>query len=152
MDFTNLLGKVKGLEAFNGKDEVSNIVDENSDALVKSMQEQLIEGKDISGFPRSDSYRPFTKAYKRMFGIGPGAIIDHVTFYMTGTLSESLYYSRSGDVFTIQSQLDTYGKMIDRIGFDEYGIDPQRRLFFANTITLPNFKKVFTEKTTFIIE
>jgi len=128
---------------------VPEIVDDNQDAIVQSMREQLIEGLDKQGMPRQDEYRPFTKAYKRMFGYGPGAIIDHVTFYMTGTLSESLYYSRNGENFSIQSPLETYDKMLARIGAEEYGLDPERRLFIATEKILPEFKRIFKEKTNF---
>lgn len=149
MDFTNLQNTINKLQAFKAAEEVPLIIDDNQESIVQSMREQLIEGLDKQGKPRADQYRPFTKAYKRMFGIGPGAIIDHVTFFMTGTLSESLYYKREGDLFSVLSPLETYQKMIDRIGADEYGLDPERRLYIATEKILPQFKKVFKEKTNF---
>jgi hypothetical protein len=138
---------IKSLQSLDVKAEVVEIIDANNEVLVEMEREQLIAGKHREGKPRIDEYRPFTKAYKRMVGVGAGAIIDRVTFYMTGNLSQSLYYSRNGDNYSIISSLETYGKMIERIGPNEYGLDPENRLFFAKNVTLPEFKKVFKAKT-----
>lgn len=147
-DLSNIEKIIEGLSAFNAATEVSNIIDNNNDVIVELQREQLIEGKDKTGKSRSDSYAPLTISIKKQYGVGPGAITDRVTFFMTGTLSYSLFYSRTGDTYSILSPLETYKKMLDRIGEDKYGLDPENRLYFAENILLPKFGEVFKEKTT----
>jgi len=148
MDLTNLQNIIQGLESFNAHDEIVGIIDSNSDVLVQLEREQLIEGVDKDGNPRNDAYAPMTIRIKEEYGHGPGAITDHVTFYMTGALNESLFYSIAGDEFSFKSPLETYGKMLDRIGDDKFGLDPQQRLFFAEEKLLPHFAEILFQKTT----
>lgn len=160
MDFTNLQNIINGLKSFNAHDEVVKIIDDNSKAIVDLQKDQLSEGINKDGNERMDSYRPFTIQQKKLFGTGIGRITDHVTFYMTGNLYNSLLFKRDGDEFITESNEDTYTKMIDRINGggsfygsekDEYGLSPDSRLDFATKITLPEFAKVFEEKTTLVI-
>jgi hypothetical protein len=142
----NLLKISERFNSFDTKAELQNIVDENGDILVKLQRVQLSKGIDNTGRPRSDSYRPLTVAYKRMFGKGLGAVVDRVTFYMTGKLYSSLFYSSNGDKYSILSTEHTYNKMIERIKEDKYGLSPESRLEFATFVTIPEFKKVFKSK------
>lgn len=151
LDLKNLESIMKGLSSFNARDEVERIVDENNEVLVQLERDQLSEGIDKDGNPRADSYAPMTVAIKNEYGKGIGAITDHVTFYMTGSLYESLFYKSEGDEFEFTSPLPTYDKMIERIGEDEFGLSPDKRLYFAENVTLPKFAEIFKEKTTFVM-
>jgi len=151
MDLTNLENIIQGLSGFSAHIEVAKIVDENQEVLVQLEREQLIEGIDKDGNERSDSYAPMTINIKELYGQGAGAITDHVTFYMTGELNESLYYAVDGDEFSFRSPLPTYDKMIERIGEEEFGLDPEKRLYFAEEKLLPQFAEIFKEKTTLIM-
>jgi hypothetical protein len=142
---------MKGLSSFNAHDEVERIVDDNHDVIVQLERDQLSEGIDRDGNERKDHYAPFTVKMKEMYGKGLGAVTDHVTFYMTGTMYESLFYKSEGDEFTVTSPLETYDKMIERIGEDEYGLSPEKRLYFAEEKVLPKFAEIFKEKTTFLL-
>ena len=151
MDLTNIENIIAGLESFNANDEVENIIESNTDVLVQLQRDQLSEGIDKDGNIRADAYAPYTISEKRRYGEGIGAITDHVTFYMTGSLYESLFYKATGTNFEITSPLPTYEKMIDRITDEEYGLSPDKRLYFAEEKLLPLFSEVFTEKTGLII-
>jgi hypothetical protein len=151
LDLKNLEAIMQGLSAFSAHDEVERIVDDNNEVLVQLERDQLSEGIDKDGNLRADSYAPMTVAIKNEYGRGIGAITDHVTFYMTGSLYESLFYKSEGDEFEFASPLPTYDKMIERIGEDEFGLSPDKRLYFAEEKVLPKFAEIFKEKTTFLL-
>lgn len=147
MALDNLEKLLQGLQAWDGHKEFLDIVDANAPVLSMLQQDQLSEGKDNTGQVRSDDYRPFTIAYKRMFGIGLGAITDRVTFFMTGQLYDSLTTRITGDNFLVQSPLPTFNKMIERVGDDNYGLDEQRRIDFATNTAMPLYRERFKEVT-----
>lgn len=151
MDLTNLENIINGLTSFNTHDEVGRIIDDNNEVLVQLQRDQLSEGIDKDGNKRADAYTPYTKAIKSIYGQGLGAVTDHVTFFMTGSLYESLFYKVSGDDFEITSPLETFDKMVERITDKEYGLSPDKRLYFAEEKLLPKFSEVFKEKTTLVI-
>lgn len=151
LDLTNLETIIEGLKTLNVHDEIEKIVDNNHEVIVQLERDQLSEGVDKDGNPRVDSYAPMTVRIKNEYGIGLGAVIDHVTFYMTGELYESLFYKSEGDNFEVTSPLEKYDKMIERIGQDEYGLSPDNRLYFAEEKLLPAFSEIFKEKTTLSI-
>lgn len=149
MDLTNLENIINGLTSFNTKEEVEKIVNANGDTLAQLQRDQLSEGIDKDGNQRADTYAPSTIKKKEKYGEGLGAVTDRVTFYMTGELYNSLYFTDlNSDDFVITSPLPTYGFMIDRITDDEYGLSPEKRLYFAEEKLLPQFSEKFKEITT----
>lgn len=148
MDLTNIENIIKGLTSFDTKEEVEKIIENNSEVLVQLQRDQLSEGVDITGNERIDHYAPFTIMEKNLYGKGLGAVTDHVTFYMTGSLYESLYFKQAGEQFEITSPLETFDKMVDRIKPDKYGLDEEKRLYFAQQKLLPEFAQKFKEITT----
>lgn len=157
MDFTNLENIINGLKSLNSREEVAKIIEDNSQVLVDMEMDQLSKGIDKSGNTRIDSYRPFTIKEKQRIGQGLGAVTDHVTFFMTGELYDSLGFKMNGDEFSIQSPLEKFDTMLLRINGDtslhssegdNYGLDPENRLEYATKITLPEFAKVLEKFTT----
>lgn len=143
----NLLTLSQSLNSFDTYAEVSNIVDENGQILVKLQKSQLAKGVDNTGLQRKDSYRPLTVFIKKQFGKGLGAVVDRVTFFMTGELYSSLFYSRRKEKYSIRSNEETYTKMLERVGEDKFGLSPESRTDFAKGVLLPDFGKVFERKT-----
>ena len=131
MDLTNLENIINGLTSFDTKGEVEKIIGDNNEVLVQLQRDQLSEGVDNTGNMRTDHYAPMTIAIKNEYGQGLGAVTDRVTFYMTGSLYESLFYKQSGDEFEIDSPLETFDKMVDRITPEKYGLDEEKKLYFA---------------------
>lgn len=147
MNLAPLQQLINSLENFDAKAVISDIVDNNAETLAQLQREQLIDGEDITGSVRSDQYAPLTVRIKKEYGRGAGAITDRVTFFMTGTLSESLFFKRTADNYTMFSPLATYDKMLSRIKDEKFGLSPEKRLYFAKNVTLPEFGKVLKDKT-----
>lgn len=141
-----------GIRDFDPREEFVKILEDNIDAIVELMRDQLSEGVDITGSQRSDQYRPWTIAAKKQFGVGLGAVTDRVTFFMTGTLYSSLFVVFNGDTFEINSSFVTYEKMVTRIGREKFGLDLEKRTDFANRITIPLFAEAFNRKTGLTIQ
>lgn len=138
---------ITGLQSLKAVEEVPRIVANNTTRLVELEQEQLAAGIDRSGSHRSDEYAPLTKYLKPRLYSGLGAEIDRVTFFATGRLYGSLKANVAGLTYKIESPLPSFDKMVDRIGEENYGLDPEQRLEFATTVTLPEFGRVMEEKT-----
>jgi len=147
MNLQPLQTLIKNLEAFDAHKEVLEIVDNNREQLTNKQTDQLAHGVDVFGDLRTDEYRPLTKYLKRMNGVGLGAVTDRVTFYMTGKLYQSMFTQVVGEFYEAKSSLHTYDKMIDRIGRENFGLDYDSRLEFANETMMPEFKVVFKQKT-----
>jgi len=147
MNLNPLLNLINGLKSLDVEAEVVKIVEDNKPRITELMQEQLSAGKDIDGDKRVDGYRPLTIYLKKKYGIGLGAETNRVTFFMEGNLYNSLFTQVRGKKYNIFSPLPTYTKMLDRIGDKQFGVDPDQRLEFAKTVTLPEFGKVLKQKT-----
>lgn len=148
-NFDALKKTVSALKDFNTEAEVTKIVEDNKGKLTELQKEQLAAGVDISGNPRVDEYRPLTKYIKRTRGKGLGAVTDRVTFFMEGNLYNSLHTVVKDGKFETLSDRFTFQKMIERVGDENYGLDPESRKEFATTVTVPEFRKVLAQKTGF---
>src|SRR6266699_5285937 len=140
MAINSLIKLKESLERFDIRNELRAIFENNANAVVELQQQKLAAGIDITGTERVDEYRPFTIKQKREKGVGLGAVTDHVTFFMTGELYQSLQTKISGDEFMVESPLRTFDKMLERIGEDKYGLDEQSRERFAEQFVLPGLK------------
>lgn len=138
---------IDGLATMDAADELTKIVEDNKERITELQQEQLAAGIDVTGKKRVDEYRPLTKELKRKYGSGLGAVTDRVTFFMTGELYGSLKTEVKGQAYQVTSPLSKYGKMKERIGDENYGLDPDQREEFATEITIPEFSKVLETKT-----
>lgn len=151
MALKQLEGLIKGLQSFDAKAEFVNIVEANKSELTALQREQLSYGKDITGKDRIDEYRPLTKYLKSINGVGLGAVTDRVTFFMTGQLYNSLTTTLTNDVFRTTSNLPTFDKMIERIGVENYGLDPEQRQDFASNTAMPAYRERFKQVTGLIM-
>lgn len=147
MALTGLNKLITDLSAFNFEAELEVIVTDNKEAVVDLMRAQMSEGKDITGMARNDQYKEVTKIIKESFGVGLGAVTERVTFYMTGALYESLAATVRRRSFEIKSPLDTYYKMLGRVGVNNYGLSAEKRQIFADKYTLPSIRTSLLEKT-----
>ena len=147
MAINGLKNLYKNLSQLDLEKEQQIIINDNADAIVLAQAEVLSEGKDKTGQKRNDRYKPFTVSYKQQFGQGLGRVVDRVTFFMTGTLYYSLFARVSAKTFIVTSPLATYDKMINRIGKENYGLDPQRKQLFRDEITIPALRKIIFDKT-----
>lgn len=159
MDFTNLLNTISKLQAFKAEDEVPAIVTENAGDLVKLQKEQLSEGRGIDGeFIRPlYSENPYFKTpeaamryakYKQKITPNPLRPLDVPNLFINGRyVYDNIFVRLTKNVFSLEA--DGIGQQI----LDEHpnaaGLDAEKRAIFAEKIVLPQFKKVFKEKTNF---
>lgn len=142
MPLQNLQRRITAIKSFDLEAEQTAIIAGASTIITDVLSEQLSRGEDIRGQQRVDEYTPFTVRYKQQFGRGLGRVVDRVTFYMTGTLYSSLVLSIRGRMGEITSPLETYGKMVERIGRSNFGFSPSSRDRVRNEIVRPRLRDV----------
>lgn len=138
---------IQGMQSFDSHKEFVGIVEGNTTELANLQREQLSFGIDISGKKRIDEYRPLTKYLKNKFGVGLGAVTDRVTFFDKGNLYNSLTTTLVNDAIKTTSPLATFQKMVDRIGYEDFGLDPEQRQDFASNTAMPAFRDRFKQVT-----
>lgn len=69
-----------------------------------------------------DGYSPFTKRYKKDFGVGLGAVTDRVTMYMTGKSYETMSLKVEGDDVNVMFTTPQAEKLLARTGEKAFGI------------------------------
>lgn len=84
-----------------------------------------------------DGYSPFTKRYKKDFGVGLGAVTDRVTLYMTGESYQTMSLKVDGDNVNVFFTTPQAGKLMQRTG-DILGVGGQYRVEYL----IPFFRKL----------
>lgn len=158
MDLTNLENIITGLKSFNAHDEVLLIVENNSQKLSDLQREQMLKGRGVDG----EYIRPFYS--ENPYFKKPGAALKYAQWKQKITpnaerpedvpnltinnrFHDSIYTKLSGDTFSMESD-DSNADDIISVHQNAIGLDADSRLQFATEITLPEFAKVFEEKTT----
>lgn len=134
------------LKVFDLAQEQEDIMRGNAERLTDIMAEQMAQGRDITGQIRADEYAPFTVRYKRELGQGLGSVTDRVTFYMTGKLYASLFAAVSARTVEIKSPLETYDKMLERVGRANYGFSPDSAGTVREEIVRPQLSAIMLQK------
>lgn len=147
MALNGLKKLISDLQGFDLEREQHIIVVDNRERIADIQAAQLAEGKDNTGRVREDEYAPFTVRYKREFGQGLGKVTDRVTFYMTGKLYASFFTYVSSQTVEVKSPLETYGKMIQRVGENNFGLSPDSKTTFRDEIMRPSLARIFFNKT-----
>ncbi len=150
----HLQRKISALESFSFEDETRKIIEVNKDKLADLQATQLSQGIDVEGRritlllhgKRSDSYAPFTIKKKKEEGKGLGAVIDRVTWYMTGELYKSLDVEVKASSFRFTSNSFKFEKLIDRSGVRAIGLTKDSRIDFINGVTRPQILLAYTQK------
>ena len=138
---------ITDISAFDLEAEQRQIVESNKNVLADFQALVLAEGKNNRGQVRNDQYAPLTEYIKTRFGQGLGRVTDRVTFYMTGKLYASLEAHINAKTYEVRSPLETWTKMVERIGRENYGLDPERKERFFEEITRPGVREVLIRKT-----
>jgi hypothetical protein len=144
---TPLRKLITDIEAFDLPTEQRAIVESKKEVLADFQALVLAEGKNNKGQVRDDQYAPLTEYIKTRFGQGLGRVTDRVTFYMTGRLYASLEVHISSKTYSVKSPLETWDKMVARIGEANYGLDPERQYRFFDEIVRPGVREVLIRKT-----
>jgi len=151
-NFKNL---IDNLRAFDFGQEMQAIVEDNADKLPPMIREQLAEGKDGDDKPNTifgrSGYSPKTVEIKKVNGQGLGAVTDRITNYMTGAFYESLEIETEGRVFEADSDVPYFGDIALYSSDALLEVDPEHRMEFAETVSLPAIKESLLEKTGLVI-
>lgn len=146
MPLTNFERIIQEIGDFDFRQAQIDAIVQNGDELVLMQQQQLAAGTDITGAKRIDSYTPQYARLKVKKFTGLGAAVDRVTFYARGTMYDMLKLHIEGDQLEVTDDFIGIEGMIDRIGPENYGINPDNRLKFAEDYTIPTVKAVFRLK------
>lgn len=148
MPLNGLKSLINGLSSLDLEREQLLLIQQNRDELVLAQTEVLSEGRDRTGQIRPDSYRPMTIEEKAKSDIvGLGRVTDRVTFYMRGNLYRSLEARITAKTYRVESPLETFDKMINRIGPAYYGLDPKRINAFRNSFVITPLRRIIFERT-----
>lgn len=142
----HLKKKIEALERFSFQNELVTILDANKERIADLQASQLAKGINSKGAPIYPQYSPFTVQYKKMFGVGLGAVTDRVTFFQTGELYRKLYAAVNAKNYTIKADTFKFDKMIKRSGADTVGLNVESRRDFVNEITRPQILEVYKKK------
>lgn len=134
---------IEGITSLNTKEEVITIIEKNRERITELQLQQMAAGIDKTGEERTDEYSPFTVRYKKEYGEGLGAETDRVTFFMSGEMYSEMKTRVDGDEFFTEADNFKFDKMVERVGLEKYGLDPQSRLTMADEVVLPEFSTLY---------
>jgi hypothetical protein len=145
---------INNLEAFNFEAEQQTIVHENLDELSNLQKQQFAQGTDGKGEPiilkdngkYGYGYRPFTIEQKKLYGIGLGAVTDHITLYGQGNLYDELSTKMDNNTFSTYSPVPYWSTLVNRLNKEATELSEQSRLSFAERIVLPAIDAALKEK------
>lgn len=158
MDLTNLENIINGLKKFNAHDEILHIVEENKEKLSALQRDQMLKGRGIDGeyirpfysenpyFKKPGSALKYAQ-WKQKITPNSERPLDVPNLTINNRFHDSIFTKISGDVFSMESD-DSNADHIISVHKNAIGLDADSRLKFATEITLPEFAKVFEEKTT----
>src|SRR6185437_364222 len=133
------------------------IVEDNTDAIADLQREQMLEGRGVDG----EYIRPFYS--ENPFFKKPGAAqryaewkqkitpnakrpLDVPNLFINGKFHDSLSAKVDGEVFEIETSAE-FGDKVFEVHQNAQGLDAEKRLEFAETITLPAVKEALQAKT-----
>lgn len=142
------------LQSFSFAEHTEKIVEINAEDLLEIVRAQLELGYEGTGEfiylispggEKNYNYSPRTIDIKREYGLGIGAIVDHITLFDTGAFYSSLYISLESDGnFEILSKDPKYPLLVARSGEHLLEISPKGGEVFEEEI-LPIFQKLIDE-------
>lgn len=150
----DLLETINKLKTFDWEGALKEIVTQNTAVIEDLQRDQMASGKDSQGNETlldGSGYADITKAYKRMVGVGLGAVIDRVTGYQIGNLYSEINASVEGDQYNVKSDVPYFSELILRTGEQWMTLNETERKIFGEEITLPMIKEIFLNKTGLII-
>lgn len=154
---TDIRKLIDDLKGFNAGDVLQEIVENNLELLADLQRDQWMEGRGGDGefirpyysenpyFKTPESAKKYAK-WKQIITPNPQRPEDVPNLFINGYLHSSLYTSLRQDVFDITSDVDFAPKVFD-VHKNAQGLNEEKRLLFAENITLPEFSKVLKEKT-----
>jgi hypothetical protein len=152
-DFAQRIAK---LQAFDFGKELETIVTDNVDAIADLQRDQMLEGRGVDGaflrpFYSEDPYFKKPGAalryarWKQKITPNPQRPLDVPNLIITGVFHESLTANVEGDLVEIETSAAFGDDVFDKFPKAQ-GLDEDKRLLFAETITMPAIKQALLEK------
>jgi hypothetical protein len=146
MALDDLEGKIIAFEAIDFKQELTNVIEDNTELLVNIQQAQLASGFDAEGkavqatiYP---SYSPYTIKQKKKYGVDLGAVTDRVTNYMTGAMYNSMTKKVEGDNVTTDSNVGYFAERKQWSGEKAFDLNESYRREFAEEKVIPYIQNI----------
>lgn len=153
-DFKNRIG---ALQAFDFGKELETIVEQNAETIADLQRDQMLEGRGVDGeyirpFYSEDPYFKSVEAaeryaeWKERITPNPQRPKDVPNLIINGAFHNSLFVK----VFDGKFEIDTnvaFGEKVFESHQNAQGLDEEKRLLFAEAITLPAIKEVLKSKT-----
>lgn len=152
---------ISSLQAFDFGQELELIVEENKDMLANLQREQMMEGRGADGeyirpFYSEDPYFKTPEAaklyaeWKQRSFPNPKRPLDVPNLYINGYFHRSIFAKVSGQEFILTTNVELGDKV-----FDEHpnaqGLNEEKRLHFAETITIPMISIKLKSKTGLVV-
>lgn len=157
MPLDNFKSLIDNLQAFDFGQEMVKIVEDNTDTIADLQRDQMLEGRGVDG----EYIRPFYSEdpwfkkpgaaeryarWKQEITPNPQRPLDVPNLIVTGVFHDSLTAGVSGDEFEINTSA-SFGEDVFTEHPTAQGLDEEKRLLFAETITLPSISESLLEKT-----
>ncbi len=157
---------IDDLGAFDTQKEVVDIIEANTDLIVEMQSDQWMEGRGVDGeflrpfysenpyFKSKESAARYAK-WKQKITPNPQRPDDVPNLYINGYLHSLLYADVYGEgsldaMLKIDSDAPFAPKVFS-VHKNALGLNEEKRLLFAENVTLPEFKKILQEKTGLIL-
>jgi len=153
MGFGSTLRKLNNIEEFNVVEESMEIIRRESALLIWMLQQQLLEGIDGKGEPKtlirtkkgkpliSPEYSENTIREKSSMS-GNAAITDRITHYMSGSFFEEMMVVTEGKSFGIISNVEYFNDIIAHSGsgLNIMELTEENQKLFYNDVLIPELK------------
>jgi len=152
---------ITSLQAFDFGQELVTIVEDNKDKLADLQREQMMEGRGADGeyirpFYSEDPYfktplaaKEYAEWKQRSFP-NPKRPFDVPNLYINGYFHRSIFAIVSANEFTLTTNVELGDKV-----FDEHpnaqGLDEEKKMYFAENVTMPAIMLKLKEKTGLVI-
>lgn len=145
------------LKAFSAHDQVLTIVEDHGEMLADLQRHQMLEGRGVDGEFIKPGYseNPYFKTpeaglrygrWKQKITPNPQRPVDTPNLIINGFFHKSIYAKFNGDDFEMESDAP-FGEEVFAVHKNAQGLNEEKRLLFAENVTVPEFRKVLHEKT-----
>jgi hypothetical protein len=158
MGMDNLISLIEKIEAFDAKAELSIIVSDQGEKISDLQRDQMLEGRGVDGeyirpyysenpyFKTPEAAKRYAK-WKQKITPNPQRPEDVPNLIINGYFHNLIFMRMNGeDEFEIDSEA-SFSDNVFNVHKNARGLNEEKRLLFAENITLPEFKKVLLEKT-----
>lgn len=144
-----MLDLINNLKNFDEEQAVIVIIEKNEEKIVDLQRDQMMEGRGVDGnfirpyysenpyFKTAEAAKKYAK-WKAKITPNPQRPEDVPNLYINGYFHSSLFVKIMNDQFEIDTDADFGGDVFD-VHKNAQGLNEEKRLLFAENITIPQF-------------